>query len=148
MNCRGQALVETVGLLLVYGVLLSSFAGFTKWFLIRQKLLMAAREAAFLYSSGHFDVDAVRNRVVHYLATGSPTLVGRNVRIVIGGARDKRAKAFHLDEVRIRYQPTSELVRLIQPTMEETCIIKHAPHYGPPWQTLFGPAVPWKAEQS
>ncbi len=144
----GQALVESLAFFVVLAGILVTFVGFTKWFLMKQKLLMAARSGAMLYSSGHLQDYEVKARLRHYLASGSPTFLTENVTIRLGSAVHPRAHSWRLDKVQIEYRPASPIVRLIQPVMEEQCVIKHAPHYGPGGQNLFGPPILWKSGQS
>ena len=54
MNNHGQSLIETAAFFMALSVLLTGLAGFTKWFSVREKLLLAAKQGALLYSSGHW----------------------------------------------------------------------------------------------
>jgi hypothetical protein len=145
MNQRGQALIETVAFFMAFSGLIICLLGLTQWFTVRQKLLVAAREAALLYSSGDIQRDKVQSLVSHYLTTGSPALAQERIKIDVGPYSGFQAKLFSLDQVTIHYTIQSSWIRAIglNPTMEETCILKHAPHYGPPFQTLWGPPYPY-----
>jgi hypothetical protein len=141
-NNRGQALIETAAFFLMFSGLMAMFLGFTKWFTVRQKILLGAREAALLYSSGRMTVEEVQTQVRRYLTTGNPALVGDRLQITIepyGGL------LLELDKATVRYTSQSRWYRWIEinPTMEEICIIKHATHYGPALQKFLGPPVPY-----
>jgi Flp pilus assembly protein TadG len=143
MNRNGQALIETAVFSLMFSGLMVCLLGFTQWFTVRQKILLATREAALLYSSGRMEPEEVRTLVSRYLAAGSPALTDKNLRIAIGQDNGPQAKFFDLDKVTVRYTIQSNWIQALHldPTMEETCIIKHAPHYGPPFQRLWGPQI-------
>jgi hypothetical protein len=145
MNDRGQALIETALFFLEFSGLLVCLLAMTQWFTTRQKILMATREAALLYSSGHFQRDEVRDMVFHYLTTGSPVLDRGRISVKMGPSKGFQAKLFSLDVITIKYVLPSNWLKAIglNPNLEETCIIKHASHYGPPFQTLWGPPFPW-----
>lgn len=143
MSHQGQALIESIPFFLVLFGLLGALAIFAQWFLIHQKLLMAAREGALLYSSGRFARAVVRRKVRAYLEKGPLALEGQRLSIDVGRWKGKQAKLFQLDEIKVSYKPSSWLQRYFEETMEEKCVIKHAPHYGAPYQTLYGPPVPW-----
>ena len=142
---RGQALVETAFFFLMFATLMASFLGFTKWFCVRQKVLLGAREAALLYSSGRMTVEEVQAQVRRYLTTGSPALVADRLQVDIGTYDGLQAQFLELDRITVRYTSQSRWYRYvgINPVMEETCIIKHAIHYGPPLQKFLGPPVPY-----
>jgi hypothetical protein len=140
-NSRGQALIETAVFFLMFSTLIAAFLGFTKWFTIRLKILSGAREAALLYSSGRMTSDEVKTQVQRYLTTGSPALAASRLQIDIG----RYGPSFlDMDQVTVRYTSQSRWFRYINinPTMEETCMIRHAAHYGPLLQKLWGPPVP------
>ena len=145
MNNRGQALIETAAFFLMFSGLLAMFLGFTKWFTVRQKVLLGAREAALLYSSGRMTDQDVKAQVRRYLTTGTPALAGDRLEINISDYSGLQAHFLELDQITVRYTSQSRWYRYIgvNPTMEETCIIKHATHYGPPLQKLLGPPIPY-----
>jgi hypothetical protein len=143
MNKRGQALVESIPILMVMAGILGALVMLTQWFLIRQKLLIAVREGAMLYSSGRHTASEVDFRMRRYLESGSLPLNPKRLQLRIGRSSVRGSTMAHLDEVRASYRPGNWLQRRFQQIMEEKCVIKHAPHYGLPWQTLHGPAVPW-----
>ena len=140
-NQRGQALIETAVFFLMFSALMASFLGFTKWFTIRLKILSGAREAALLYSSGRMTSEEVKTQVRRYLTTGSPALAPGRLQIDIGTYGPIIST---VDQITVRYTSQSRWYRYINinPTMEETCMIKHASHYGPEFQKLWGPPVP------
>ena len=143
MSEKGQALIESIPFFLVLFGLLGALVVFAQWFLIHQKLLIAAREGAMLYSSGRFNRGVVRRKVCAYLERGSLALEDRRLKVEVGRWQGKQAKLFQLDEVKVSYLPHSWLPRFFEQTMEEKCVIKHAPHYGAPYQTRYGPPVSW-----
>jgi hypothetical protein len=140
-NKKGQALLEVVVFIIALTGLLSAIVTTTKWFLIRQKLLIAVRHGAMMYSSGHYQSDEVQVRIKRFLSTGHPALQAGAITVEVG--RFAKRQSYHLDEIRVRYSPPSTALHLIAPVMEEKCYIKHAPRYGPPAQTFFGPPVSW-----
>jgi len=98
-----------------------------------------------LYSSGRLTSREVRRRVRRYLEQDSLALNDGQLKVEVGRQQEThgQAKLFQLDEIRIRYVPSSWLQRFFERTMEEKCVIKHAPHYVLPFQTQYGPPVPW-----
>jgi len=145
INERGQALIETAMFFLVFSTLMAMFLGFTKWFTIRLKILQATREAALLYSSGRMTSEEVGAQVRRYLTTGSPALASGRIQIELRHDSGPQSAFLELDRVTVRYRSESGWYRYVglNPTMEESCIIKHATHYGPPLQKLLGPPVPY-----
>lgn len=143
MNNRGQALIESIPFFLFLFGLMVLLLIFTQWFLIHQKLLIAAREGAMLYSSGRQTKLEVDLRIRAYLEQGSLALPDSHLAITIGRFPGAQAHLFFLDEVKIQFTPTSWLQRYFSQTMEEKCVIKHAPSYGVPYQPLYGPPEPW-----
>ena len=143
MSIRGQALIESVPFFLILFGLMATLIAFTQWFLIHQKLLIAAREGAMLYSSGRFNKEETRVQIQSYLEKGTFALEDQRIQIDVGPWQGPQAKLFQLDEVRVRYVPSSWLRDFFKQTLEEKCVIKHAPHYGPPFQTLYGPPELW-----
>jgi hypothetical protein len=147
MNRRGQALVEVAAFLFLTASLLGLFLGFTQRILVRQKILMAARQGAMLYSSGRFRADEVENLMRHFLANGFPSLEPSRMDLAAGRSGGFHGVLFQLDRVHVRYTIQSRWVRALglNPTMEETCVIKHAAPYGLAWQPFYGPPVSWWA---
>jgi hypothetical protein len=143
MNCRGQALIESVPFFMVVAGLIGIVLNFSQWFLTHQKLLIAARGGAMLYSSGRLTRNEAQRRVRAYLSAGSIPLDARRVSVAIGHSTDRLAHFYHLDEVRVRYVPSSRLQQFFESIMEEKCVIKHAPRYGPPFPAVLGPPVNW-----
>jgi len=152
MTTKGQALIEMAMFVLLSTSLIGAFLGFTKSFLIRQELLLAAREGMLLYSSGHFTIPEVKDRINTFLAGGSPALVQEQIQVMMGHAGDAgapnpigtlQATLVGLDYITVRYTTNSTWIQqlLIDPTMEETCYIKHANGYGPSIPALWGPPV-------
>src|SRR5262249_42095868 len=97
---HGQALVECMAFTFAMALLLSVTVSFTKWFLIRERLLLAVREGAILYSSGHFRPSQVQDRLTHFLTMGIPALEASALRFSIGPAQGLQAQAFGLDEIK------------------------------------------------
>jgi len=130
MNRQGQALVEVAVFVVVTLGLIISFLGFTKYFLVRQKLLCGLREAMVMYSSGHFEMPEVEQRVKEYLKTGSPQLVAERVTLTLQRPSSVTDRMIDVDQLTLRYN-----------NLEETCFIKHANNYGPSIPKLWGPPV-------
>ncbi len=145
MNTRGQALIETAVFFLALAVLLGGFCGFTRWFAVRQKLLLAAKEGALLYSSGRWKKHEVEARMRDFLAAGSPPLNPAGIRVSVGRASVRDAWLFELDESAAAYTPPGGWHYLLgaDPTISEKFVVKHAPHYWAPLQNVTGPAVPY-----
>lgn len=138
MNNRGQALIEVAAFLLLSVSLLGCFLAYTQRFLVRQKMLMAARQGALLYSSGRVTEEEVLERLRRFLTSGFPALDGRRAEIWVGKCGGFHGLLYELDRVKVRYK-----------NMEESCVMKHAapyglrqPLYGPPVSWLFGSLVP------
>jgi Flp pilus assembly protein TadG len=142
---RGQALVEVAAFFMAFAVLMAAFCSFTHWIAIRQRLLLAAKQGALLYSSGHYRQTEVKAVMRDFLKTGSPALDPANVSISIGRKSGAIAWTFELDEVRVRYtRPRGwHRVLLLGTSLEEVCVIRHAPRYWAPSQPWGGPGVPW-----
>ena len=146
MNRQGQALIEWAILTPLFVTVLLGLFAFGQWFLVREELLMIAKEGAFLYSSGRLPNSAVQRVMSRRARRGYPRLPLRSQDIYIG--RDYGVVTnlleldMKLDRVSVTYRPTQILLRYFSKAMEETCIIKHAAHYGPPLQKFLGPPVP------
>jgi hypothetical protein len=140
---RGQALIETAVFFLVLSVLLGGFAGFTKWFVVRQKLLLAAKLGALLYSSGHWKKPEVEARMKQFLITGTPALTPAGVRVSVGPHAGLESWIFELDESVASYTPPRGWHSLLSAdlTLTEKFVVKHAPKYWAPFQQWAGPAV-------
>lgn len=145
MNRRGQALIETAVFFMALAVLLGGMAGFTKWFSVRQKLLLAAKEGALLYSSGHWQRGEVEMRMRQFLMAGSPPLNPDGIQVSVHPLSGKMAWFWELDESVAEYAPPGGWNYLLgaNPKITEKCVAKHAPHYGAPLQPWLGPAVPY-----
>lgn len=144
MKERGQALLESLPLIPLLILFLCSVILFTQMFLIRQKLLIAARFGAFLYSAGRSTAAETERQMRSYLTQPPLALAQNRLQVEVGRLQQNRqARLFELDQVRVRYQPGYALSRWFHIPFEERCVIKHAAHYGPPYQTQYGPAIPW-----
>lgn len=144
---RGQALVETAVFFLAIAVLLGGFCGFTKWFVVRQRVLLAAKEGALLYSSGRFTRGEVESRVRSLLRKGSPALSGSGLRIDLRTREGRVAWALEIDECQVSYTPPRGWHTLlgVPAAVSETFAVKHAPKYWGPLQPWGGPAVAYGA---
>lgn len=142
---QGQALIEVVAFLMALILMIVCFLGFTKWFLVKQKLLSATRQGAMLYSSGRMSERDVKRHLRRYLTTGSPALVEGRLSIQVGHRIGFQDVLDQFDIVKVRYTSQSPWYQYthLNPTLEEKCIIKHAATYGPDVQPLYGPAVSW-----
>jgi hypothetical protein len=141
----GQALIETIVALLTVIGMVVCLLGFTKWMTVRQKMLIAVRHGALLYSSGRMTEEEVRTRLLRFLTNGSPALKQERLQIQIGRRRTFLDTLLQLDIVKVRYTSESSWYALthLNPTVEEKCIIRHAAPYGIAWQPLYGPPVSW-----
>ncbi len=138
---NGQALVEWALLFPLYALLWVGLFVFAEWFLIHQNLLMAAKEGAFLYSSGRLKKQEVEHRVQKTLKKGFPAL--DHCQIIIQRRSGATAALCELEEIHVRYRPSRSLLRYFANPLEETCVIKHAPRYRSVWPVRFGPPVKW-----
>lgn len=147
LNRSGQALVEWALLLPLYGALIFAIVIFGKWFCIKQQLIFATREAAYLYSSGRMTAPEVQRRIQQSLAHGSPGLILRDEDISVGRREGVQARMWELDQISIRFQVPDFWKSLFKfEDMEEVCVIKHAPTYGAPFSSLgfpYGRPVDW-----
>ncbi len=145
MNNRGQALIETATFFLTLSVLLGGLAGFTKWIAVREKLLLAAKEGALLYSSGHWQRAEVEDRMRQYLIAGSPPLNPDGIKVAVHPLAGIPNHYLELDESVAEYTPPGGWNYLLgaDPTITEKCVIRHAPYYWAPLQPWGGPAVPY-----
>ena len=144
-SARGQALVEFSIFFLTLGILMIGVLAFTQWMQTRQKLLLACKEGALLYSSGRVKAPEAEHCVRDFLATGAPPIDTSGIEISIGREGGVAGTYYQLDRVVVRYRPPSGWNRLLNfnEPMEEICIVRHAPSYGVPYQHLYGPPVGW-----
>lgn len=142
-NRHGQALIELAAFVLLTTSLVTAFLGFTKAFAIRQDLLLAAREGMLLYSSGHFTENEIDARLKSFLASSTPALDPARVQTSAHAVSGITARFVGMDVITVRYTTNSTWVRRLglNPTLEETCYIKHANSYGPSLPALWGPPV-------
>ena len=145
MNKHGQALIETAVFFMALSVLLAGLVGFTKWFAVREKLLLAAKEGAFLYSAGHLERAEAEQRMSQILSTGYPALNPDGISVSVQPVSGFTDWAWEFDEGVASYTPPGGWSYLLgaDPKITETCFIKHAPHYWAPIQPWGGPAVPY-----
>src|ERR1700690_4020927 len=129
-NVNGQALIETAVFFLALAVLLGGLAGFTKWFSVRQKLLLAAKDGALLYSSGHWQRSEVEARMRQFLIAGSPPLNPDGVQVSVHPLAGPWAWYWELDECVAEYAPPGDWNYLLgaDPKITEKFVVKHAPH--------------------
>lgn len=143
MNARGQALIEAAALFLALSVLLGGLAGFTQWFAIRQKLLLAAKEGALLYSSGHWRRTEVEARMRNFLVTGAPALNPRGITVSLRPLSGFMAWLGQFDECVVTYAPPGGWHALLGAgrSVSERFVVKHAPPYWSSHASRAGPAV-------
>lgn len=143
MNRRGQALIEVAVFFMALSVLLAGLCGFTKWIMVRQKLLIAAKQGALMYSSGHMQKSEVEKRMRKFLIAGSPALSAEGLRVSVHAMSGWNNRFNELDESIAEYTSPGGWCRLLgaDPRITEKCVIKHAPHYWDPILRLSGPAV-------
>jgi len=146
LNQQGQALIEWALLMTLFVPLFIAMVAFSQWFVIRQRMIQVVREAAFLYSSGRMERAEVQQWMRRDFLVGSPSLKIPWVDLEVGSSGDSEQTFMQLDRVRVRFHPTSLLLRYFQNTMEESCVIKHAPKYGDPGVPFlsYGPPVHWQ----
>lgn len=148
-NERGQALIEWMVLFPLYVAWIVAAVTFGQWFLIHQELQQAAREAAWLYSSGRMEKTDVRHYVQQSLQYSFPPIQLPDENIELG--RCNVQKSFQLDQIRIVYiPPPNSWLRIFFTNplnktcvLEETCVIKHAPAYWTFMLIQSGPPVRW-----
>lgn len=143
MNVRGQALVEFSLFFMSISILMVGVIAFTQWMQTRQKLLLASKEAALLFSSGRFKTHEVDQLVRNYLKSGAPPIDPEGIQVEIRQEGGLDGSYYQLDRVVVRYFPTHGWPRILNfnEPMEEICIVRHAPIYGPPWMPWVGPPV-------
>ena len=140
----GQALIEWALLLLLFGQLFVALAVFAEWFVVRQELIAVTKEGALLYSAGRLQIPEVKRLMQRALERGRPALTVSVNDIYVGSSNDNQAAFMKLDKVSVRYRPRQFLLRYFQKSVEESCVIKHAPPYGHPGVLSFGPPVAWQ----
>lgn len=144
MNARGQALIEWALLVPLFTLLMIGSVIFGQWFLIRQQLILAAREGAFLYSSGRLNKNDVKHQVQRTLVRGFPSIRLAEKDIVIQRVPGLNALLLELDQVTIRYRLPQHMRIFFTLPLEESCVIKHAsPYRLAEWPLTFGPPVKW-----
>lgn len=145
MNSKGQALIEVAVFFMSLAVLLAGFCSFTQWMLTREKLLIAAKQGALMYSSGHMTRQEVEQKMRHFLETGVPPLDPKGIQVSVGPFSGLDAKLYGLDQSIAAYtRPGGWYVILkLNPYLEERCVIMHAPRYWAIFLPLGGPAVPY-----
>src|ERR1700733_10386494 len=123
MTNKGQALIEAAVFFLEISVLLAGLVGFTKWFAVREKLLLAAKQGAFLYSSGHLERTEVEQRMRNFLSTGSPALNPNGVSVSVHPMSGLNAWTLEIDESVASYTPAQGWYYLLgaDPTVTEKC---------------------------
>jgi hypothetical protein len=143
MNTKGQALIEVAVFFMSLSILLAGLCGFTQWVMTRQKLLIAAKQGALMYSSGHMTRPEVEQQMRHFLETGVPAMNSKGIQVTVGPLSGLNAKFNELDQSIAGYTRPGGWYSLlgVDAHMEEKCVIKHAPHYWAPFQTWSGPAV-------
>jgi hypothetical protein len=140
----GQALIEWALLLMLFGQLFVALAVFSEWFVVRQELMAATKEGALLYSAGRLEIPEVKRLMQRALQRGRPALTIPLDDIFVGPSDDNQAAFMQLDKVSVRYRPRQFLLRYFANSLEESCVIKHAPSYGHPGVLGFGPPVAWQ----
>lgn len=130
----GQALIEVAAFFMALAILIGGLCGFTKWFAIRQKLLLAAKEGALLYSSGRWTRAESEARMRQMLTTGILPLEAGGVRVSLGPRPGVLSRVAGLDVCEAAYVPLR---------LSERLVVLHAPRYWGPLQPWAGPAVPY-----
>jgi len=106
-----------------------------------------------MYSSGHMTREEVEKQMRLFLTGGTPPLNPDGIRVSVHPrATGLRDRYWEIDESVAEYSPPGGWHYLLgaPPTITESCVIKHAPHYwislGPGGRLLApwgGPAVPY-----
>jgi hypothetical protein len=154
MNNRGQSMIETAVFFFVMAPLLGMILGFTRVMQIREKLIMAAWQGAQLYSSGAVSPVEARQKTEEFLTGGAPALPKENIHIQMGRAASLSARFFQIDQITVSYTARRPWHRFLglPLTLEESCYVKHAPHYWDPvtaqlpipgQPSLSGPVYPY-----
>jgi len=145
MNRKGQALIEVAVFMLFLGGFMAGLVVFTQWIQCRQKVLLAAKQGALLYSSGRFEKSHVEQHMRRYLISGPPYIQPDQVKIEIKREMTLIGINSQLDRITVHYQPPAGGPRWLGPLGEirESCVVRHAPTYAYPYQPFYGPAVSW-----
>ena len=145
MNCKGQALIEVAVFFMSLSILLAGLCGFSKWITVRQKLLLAAKQGAFMYSSGHMEKAEVEERMRQFLIKGTPPLNPDGIHVSVHPLSGFKNKFWNLDESVADYVSPGGWCYLLgaDPKITEKCVIRHSPHYWDPILLMAGPAVPY-----
>jgi hypothetical protein len=154
-NERGQSLIETAIFFIVLAPLIGMMLGFTHYFQVREKLILASWQGAQLYSSGCIGPGEVQEKIMQFLNSGYPMLPPDRISIRMGSAPGFWATFDQVDQISVTYKTPHLWHRLLNlsQTLEETCYVKHAPHYWDPITSslliprqpvLSGPAYPWR----
>jgi hypothetical protein len=141
----GQALIEWALLLMLFVQLTIALYAFAEWFVIRQEMISVVKEGARLYSSGRVESPEVKQLMQRAFRRGRPSLTVSLADLYVGSSGDSQEGFMKLDKVSVRYAPKQILLRHFTHTMEESCVIKHAPQYGYAGTPAgYGPPVPWE----
>src|SRR5579864_2283438 len=97
-NHRGQALIEVAAFFITLPILLAGLVGFTQWISVREKLLLAAKQGALLYSSGHMKRAEVEQYMRRYLIAGSPALDPNGIKVSVGPFGSAQGWFYELDQ--------------------------------------------------
>jgi hypothetical protein len=145
MNERAQSLIEVETFFMALSVLLAALLGFTRWMAIREKLLLAAKQGALLYSSGHVQRAVAEQEMRRFLTSGSPVLDPGGIAVSIHSRSGIQSWWFELDEVFAEYTAPKGWYPLLglDSRIRETCVIKNAAHYWLSGPFPGGPAVPY-----
>ena len=141
MNHKGQTLVEFILFFFLFVLVLTAMVSFTKYILMREKMIAAVREGALLYSSGHVPANVVKTKMAEAMAQGWP-VVHVNPSTIFVGRYDGNV-IYRFDRVAVRYRPDAVIGKFFAKELEESCVVKHAPRYGPPLTDYYGPGVNW-----
>lgn len=145
MNNKGQALIQVAVFFLAFSLLMAGFCSFTKWMAVRLKLLVAAKQGALMYSSGHMKRAEVEQRMRQFLVSGFPALSSQGVFVSVHPMAGWVNRFNELDECVAEYRRPGGWHTLlgVRTILSEKCVVKHAPHYWAPIQPWGGPGVPY-----
>lgn len=123
--------------LIVLSVLAAPFVNLTRWYVVRIRAHLAARNGAWLATSLRMSETAAAEEVRGALDAGTPRIRREAVSVSIGPANSRLAAPFGLVEVRVRVRipwigPRGWLERgeRGEVVVEESCVVAKAPRYG------------------
>ena len=138
-------MIEIAIFMLFLGGFMVGLVIFTQWIQCHQKVLLAAKQGALLYSSGRFEKANVEQHMRRYLMSGPPYIQSEALKIDIARESNWYGFYYQLDRVTVQYQPPVLWAHWLGKLGEikESCVVRHAPAYSYAFQPFYGPAVAW-----